>query len=234
MLKTETRALILGDVLTRANNPLRGQPADLAEPARMTDAQIEADHVDAMARVANITRQLDDDREMNCSRGDAWRKRAMGARRVQLAQIDRLVIEARRRGLAFVRVVAAPETARGLNGAPLPDAEQYRALERRQQARERQAAIEAATAARKDATRRAEAEQAAAKAAARLALTRARADLQAAEMQARAARREAVAARDRRQERCFITAAKDLLGEDACREIWERARAIFPDPAIWA
>lgn len=231
MLKPATRSLILGDVLAR---PMHRQPLDLGDPARMTDRELEDDHTLLAAQVVNITRQLDDDREMMCGRGDAWRKRALGARRLHLAQIDKLEAEGRRRGLAFARVShsAAVETTRGLNGAPLPAPEHYEALARKQAARDQQAKLEAArtaaAAARQAANQREEAERRAAN----IELARIRAERHAKMLEVQAAKRAAMDARTQRQERAFITAAQDLLGMAACREIWDRARVMVPD-ALW-
>lgn len=223
--------LTLGAVIARANNPLRHAPVDLGSPVMMTDRQLEDNHADLVAQVVNIARQLADDHEMDRGRGDGWRKRALGARRVHLAQIDRLVVEGRRRRLAFAGQVHAPAETVGLNGQPLPPATQYAALALKREARERQMQIEAEAHQRKvaEAERRAQA---------RLEFQRLKAETHATTMAEQAAKREVAAAhlrdRERRQERCFVSAALDMLGVDAAREIWARAREMFPDPAIWS
>src|SRR4051812_32770680 len=215
----------LGDVIAKANNPDRRMPFVLGDPARMTDQDLESMHADLAAQVVNISRQLDDDRQMNCSRGDAWRRRAMGARRAHLAIIDRMVVEGRRRRLAFVADAATGTL--GLNGAPLPPADAYAVLERKRQAREQQAVLEAENARRR-------AERLAKEIAGKIELARVKAENDARLVEERTRRAERKQAAARRQERLFVDAAVDLLGVDAGREIWARAREMHPDPAIWA
>lgn len=227
-------------VFARALNGHRHPPADLGDPAQMTDEKLASDHAEMTAQVVNITRQLADDREMNSSRGDAWRRRAMGARRMHQAQLDRLIAESLRRGLAF----AGPPVARGLNGLPLPEPGRFEVAIRRQ---EQEAAAQRRAAA--NAERLAETEhREAERIAARLTMVQARAAAHTAlltqQSQDKAARAAEKAerlrhldalkdVRDSRQERCFVSAANDLLGSDATAEIWDRAQAMFPDAAIW-
>jgi phage-related minor tail protein len=228
--------LNLGEVIAAANGPRRA-PLDIGDPARLSDQDLAHLQAELAAQVVNITRQLDDDREMNCSRGDAWRRRAMGARRVHLASIDKLVVEGRRRRLGFAGDVP-PVAPVGLNGAPLPPAEVYAINERKRQAREHQAAVEAEAARRKSEYVERKALAAQAEIAAKIELARVKAENHArflAEKETKAALREEIKqATARRQEQCFIDAAHDLLGTEAWREIWARAREMHPDPAIWS
>lgn len=236
MLKAETRAAILGETLARANEVYPRGPRAPCDPSRMTDTEIEADYHALIEHAANITRQLDDDRDMMCSRGDAWRKRAMGARRFRLAEADRLLIEARKRRLGFATEMATGPI--GLNGQPVQAPSQ--AVVDKQRARERQAAIEAEHRARKAAElahkeemRRLEIARAEAKAAEAREAARLKAERHAQFLQAGIDKRAAIEARARSQERLFVEAARDLLGNEACREIWRHAREMHPDPAIW-
>lgn len=94
-------------VLARPAGIVRRAPATFIDPSILSDKQLIDDLSSIRVTVADISRQLDDDKEDEIKRGDRWRGDAKKARRYQLLRIDQLTEEARRRGL----VAAIPALA---------------------------------------------------------------------------------------------------------------------------
>lgn len=229
MLKTTARGLILEEAFARGAgrdvvpplfNRSSAPQVEFGEPRLMTDQAIEADYIELTNRAADIGRQLADDLELGGGRGDAWRRRAMGARRIQMRRVDSLLIEARRRNLAFVpapAVIVAPPPVERRPSAQLEHERNLQAEKTARREAARQHDIDMAKArATPDATRveiaRLQAETAAAKAVA--------------VEQEKTRRSELLARENREDSRLFILATKELLGPDATREIWAHVKTL--------
>jgi hypothetical protein len=116
-----------------------------ADTSQLSDEQIVEELSRTKIDVADIVRQLNDDKEDGIKRGEVWRAKAKRAKRGKSVRIDQLTEEARRRGLvaAFPDVAAKVAEREALGRAQIAIEEQ-RSAKKLEVAQAHRATIEAA------------------------------------------------------------------------------------------
>lgn len=174
--------------------------------SRLSDKDLIEQLEQERVTVADITRQLDDDKAEGSPAGPDWRQRAGKARRGSLVRIDLLEVEALKRGLVAVApteemVRKAEKEARQLEQKRREqEAYERREREREEHQRRQMELLEARKKAKEDRIR---------------------------------LHNEAKAAVNASKAELFVQAAHRLHSKDTCERIWKRAMQMFPGHDAW-